>query len=253
MSQPKRRRTERQPSASNHFSAAFPPGTLFTGASHFKIRRPVTVGRPSTNMLGSRLDSYRQGKSQSMCASDEATLHGLVVPYDRTDALDNSGLETLFKRGCFTQSLQNNDLRLTFNFNPMRILGRQSAGTVHFYDAPDGLYFECIPPSSSWASDLLISIQRKDIRGTGAAFRSIREHREKRDGRDVRVIDLADLYAVAVSSFSVFDAGLMFDAGLDTTPDPDQPCDPDDLTATAMTPRDREFLKTMGIQSRSLR
>jgi HK97 family phage prohead protease len=246
MSQPKQRRTER-PSASNHFSASFPPGTLFTGARRFNISRPVTVGRPSTRMLGARLDSYRQGKSSSLCSSDEATLHGLIIPYDRTERVDNSGIETLFKRGCFTQSLQDDDLRLTFNFNAMKILGRKSAHTVEFYDAPDGLYFECIPPSTSWASDLLISIQRKDVRGTGAAFHSIREHREKRNGQEVRVIDLADLYAVAVSSFSEFDAGL------DITPDPDQPGNPDDLAATAMTPRDREFLKTMGIQSRSLR
>jgi HK97 family phage prohead protease len=252
MAQPPRRRRVRQPSASNHhFSAAFPPGTLFTGAAHFNISRPVTVGRPSTRMLAARLDSYREGKSSSLCSTDEAVLHGLVIPYDRPDPVDNSGIETLFKRGCFTQSLQN-DLRLTFNFRADCILGRKSVGTVAFYDAPDGLYFECIPPSTSWASDLLVSVQRKDIRGTSAAFRSIREHREKRDGREVRVIDLADLYAVAVTSFSQFDAGLMFDAGLDTTPDPDQPCDPDNLAATAMTSRDREFLKAMGIQARSL-
>jgi uncharacterized protein len=62
------------------------------------------------------------------------------------------------------------DIRASFNHNDSMILGRTSANTLELRMTDDGLSYEITPPKTSYASDLIESINRGDVRGSSIAF-----------------------------------------------------------------------------------
>jgi len=70
-----------------------------------------------------------------------------------------------------------------FDYSSAKILGRSGASATATIDETEiGVEFQCQPPDTQWASDLLVSLQRKDISGCGIAAVILRRHNELRDG-----------------------------------------------------------------------
>jgi hypothetical protein len=63
------------------------------------------------------------------------------------------------------------DIRADFNHNPDYILGRCSAGTLQLTADATGVRMVAEAPETTWASDLLVSINRGDIDQGSFAFR----------------------------------------------------------------------------------
>lgn len=217
--------------------SGLPAGTLLRGARQFGMRRPLSLGAIPSGEL--RLAALRAGPG---FGGDPITLSGVALPYDRQseDPLDIGGTPEIYKFGCFAGSLQQ-DLRLSFNFSAEQILGRRSAGTARFYEQPDGLHFECVPPDNGFGNDLLASIERQDITGAAILGRPLKEHFEERNGQKVRVIEKAQLFAVAISSFSAFDSGITVSKS-----------NQQQEAIAASSAYDRSFFRDMGIQGRRI-
>ena len=141
------------------------------------------------------------------CASVEkravaGAAHGAFrghIPYSKViQGADGCG--ELFKPGCFAASMKQSDLRVIADYNDDRILGRMSAGTCSFSDQAAGLYFETQAPATSWATDLVASMQRGDIGQAGVAFRTMAFDWIELDGKKCRAITRAKLAAVSISS-----------------------------------------------------
>jgi HK97 family phage prohead protease len=101
--------------------------------------------------------------------------------------------------GCFARGLDG-DCRSLFNHDENCVLGRASAGTAKFWEDRDGLRAEVDAPATTWASDLLLSIRRKDITGSSAAFWILDFRIENVQGKQVRVITRAVLRDASVCS-----------------------------------------------------
>ncbi|QIG92880.1 HK97 family phage prohead protease [Bradyrhizobium sp. 6(2017)] len=85
---------------------------------------------------------------------------------------DLGGFTEIIRPGAFARSLASVDydqLALVQHM-PQLVLGRRSAGTLRLSEDQRGLAFEIDVPETSAARDLLVSVQRGDVRGASFAF-----------------------------------------------------------------------------------
>lgn len=76
----------------------------------------------------------------------------------------------IIEPGAFAETVQQDDIRCLRNHNSDWVLGRNKAGTLTLREDDTGLYFECDPPDTAYANDLLVSIERGDVSGNSFGF-----------------------------------------------------------------------------------
>lgn len=98
-------------------------------------------------------------------------LSGYAAVFD-TPSEDLGGFTEYVKPGAFTRSLSSNkaDPMALVHHLPHLVLGRRSAGTLRLAEDTRGLHFEVDLPDTATARDLLVSVERGDIRGASFAF-----------------------------------------------------------------------------------
>ena len=65
--------------------------------------------------------------------------------------------------GAFQNAIGRDDVRALINHDPNMLLGRTKAGTLTLTEDEHGLRYEIMPPDTSYAKDLQVSLKRKDI------------------------------------------------------------------------------------------
>lgn len=75
--------------------------------------------------------------------------------------------------GAFTKTVQEADVRGYFNHDSNFILGRTKSGTLRLAEDDTGLYYEIDLPKTTYARDLLESIERGDVNQSSFAFTAI--------------------------------------------------------------------------------
>ncbi len=106
--------------------------------------------------------------------------------------------------GAFSDSIAADDIRALFNHSPNYVLGRNKAGTLSLSEDDQGLKVRIIPPETSWARDLNISIARGDISQMSIGFVVQSEKWGKEDGMDIREITKVKLYDVSPVTFPAY-------------------------------------------------
>lgn len=85
-------------------------------------------------------------------------------------------------QGAFTNALKNSDCRAVFNHNPDLILGRETATPVQTLVLRQdniGLHSTILMPGTQYANDLIISVERGDIREQSFCFVVARDRWEE--------------------------------------------------------------------------
>lgn len=111
--------------------------------------------------------------------------HGAVF-----DSLSENlgGFREKIDPGAF-DGVMEDDVRALFNHNADHILGRSSAGTLKIGLDKRGLTYEIDPPDTQIARDLLISIERGDVRESSFGFTVGEDDwEESEDGGFIRTI-----------------------------------------------------------------
>lgn len=72
--------------------------------------------------------------------------------------------------GAFADALVRSDVRALINHDANYVLGRTKSGTLRLNEDEVGLRYEIDPPDTSFANDLLVSIDRGDITQSSFAF-----------------------------------------------------------------------------------
>jgi uncharacterized protein len=98
-------------------------------------------------------------------------LEGYAAVFD-SPSEDLGGFVEYVRPGAFKRSLQSNraDPMALVHHLPHLVLGRRSAGTLRLSEDTKGLQFEVDLPDTGTARDLLVSVERGDIRGASFAF-----------------------------------------------------------------------------------
>lgn len=117
------------------------------------------------------------------------------------------GFREVIAPGAFDDVL-GDDVRALFNHDPNAILGRSTAGTLRVGVDAAGLTYEIDPPDTQAARDLLVSMERGDVRESSFGFRVARggdTWDENDDGVLIRTITkVARLYDVSPVTFPAY-------------------------------------------------
>lgn len=84
---------------------------------------------------------------------------------------DLGGFTEIVMPGAFKRTLASaGDPLALVSHMPALVLGRRSAGTLRLEEDPRGLAFEIDVPDTTAARDLLVSVERGDVKGASFAF-----------------------------------------------------------------------------------
>lgn len=121
---------------------------------------------------------------------------------------DLGGFREVIMPGAFKNALANCDCRALFNHDANMVLGRSTSGTLRLTETDRGLEFECDTPDTSYARDLMTSMQRSDIDQCSFGF-SIAEDGDSwardTDGMVIRTItSIKKLYDVSPVTYPAY-------------------------------------------------
>lgn len=119
---------------------------------------------------------------------------------------DFGGWREQIAPGAFKRTLRSADVRALFNHSPDYVLGRNKAGTLSLAEDLAGLAIQVQPPATSWAADLMTSMQRGDIDQMSFAFRTIKDQwsTDAEAGTQVRTLLEVELYDVSVVTYPAY-------------------------------------------------
>jgi HK97 family phage prohead protease len=150
--------------------------------------------------------AIRCSGASSVSKPDAGKLRLLIAPYGRTANLGN--FDERYRPGCFSDGGMNGDLRvLAFHAESNNyVLGRVKAGTARFWeDEHAGIFAEATVPDTTWARDLMTSVERGDIDQASASFYITKATYETTaDGRRVRWVERAILVDGSVESQAAY-------------------------------------------------
>lgn len=106
--------------------------------------------------------------------------------------------------GAFRDVL-NDDVRALINHNPNYILGRTKSGTLRLSEDSTGLAVDITPPDTTYARDLLTSMNRGDIDQMSFSFKVGKDRWYEEDGVVVReIIKIDKVYDVSPVTYPAY-------------------------------------------------
>ena len=106
------------------------------------------------------------------------------------------------KPGAFSKTIKENDIRGLVNHDENFVLGRNKAKTLTLREDDKGLATTIIPPGTTWANDLLVSMRRGDVNQMSFGF--IVNKAEYNFDTDERLLTDVTLFDVSVVTFPAY-------------------------------------------------
>jgi Escherichia/Staphylococcus phage prohead protease len=100
-------------------------------------------------------------------AADEPKISGYSIRFDSW----SDDLGGFRERIAADADIQYSDVVAKFNHDSNFVIGRLSSGTLKLTRDEKGVLMEAMPPSTTWANDLLVSMRRGDIKHQSFEFR----------------------------------------------------------------------------------
>jgi len=177
-------------------------GVYNHAASHLK---DADIDPPELKSLDNNGVEIRTHKAEVRKEGEEKPqIKGRAIVYESMSP-DLCGFKEIIHKGAVGDLIEKNDIFALKNHDENLILGRNISGTLKLVETDEGLDFVVDPPDTTYANDLLVSMERKDIDKCSFAFRVADETWEKIDGEPVRHITrFAELYDVSVVTYPAF-------------------------------------------------
>lgn len=130
--------------------------------------------------------------------SEGRKLVGRAVVYNEpSKPIYGSFIEEILP-GAFDESMKSGrDVYCSIDHDCRKLLGRESAGTLILKPDERGIEVEIPMPEYSYAKDLVIAIQRRDLTGMSFIFDVIDDDWSMKEGQRHRSVRKADLYEVS--------------------------------------------------------
>lgn len=123
---------------------------------------------------------------------------GRAVVYNQPSKLIYGHFVEEILPGAFDESLRSGrDVYCSIDHDCRKLLGRQSAGTLVLKPGAEGIDVEVPFADYSYAKDLAIAIQRRDLKGMSFIFDVLDDDWSMKDGKRHRAVRQADLYEVS--------------------------------------------------------
>jgi HK97 family phage prohead protease len=118
---------------------------------------------------------------------------------------DLGGFREKVVKGAFRKTLREADVRALLNHDSNYVLGRNTAGTLRVKEDKEGLAVDIDPPDTTWARDLLVSMERGDINQMSFGFRVVKEEWDDTDKANVvRTLSEVELFDVSPVTYPAY-------------------------------------------------
>lgn len=134
--------------------------------------------------------------------SGQPVISGYAAVFNQLSE-DLGGFREMIRPGAFRKTLKESDARALWNHNPDYVLGRSSAGTLALREDDHGLKFEVTPPDTTWARDLLVTMQRGDVNQMSFSFSAVKDRWMQGDTQQRELIEVR-LYEVSPVTFPAY-------------------------------------------------
>ena len=109
------------------------------------------------------------GTVEARGESERKTLVGYAAVFNQEAVIAGMFREVILP-GAFAEAVKADDVRAQFNHESNFILGRTGAGTLRLSEDEHGLRYEIDMPDTSYARDLMVSVQRGDVTQSSFMF-----------------------------------------------------------------------------------
>ncbi|KAA0944159.1 HK97 family phage prohead protease [Sporosarcina sp. ANT_H38] len=110
-----------------------------------------------------------------------------------------------FKKGAFTETLDNEDQRFLWSHDTSKVLGRTKNNTLRLSEDEIGLRFELDLPNTTLGNDTYESIKRGDVDGVSFGFQMRKQEMDESDEDNiVRTVVQAKLLEVSAVAFPAY-------------------------------------------------
>lgn len=150
----------------------------------------------------------RRMSAESRMEVADRRIRGTAIVF-QSPSLDLGGFREIIHPQAVDRTLREGiDVRALVDHESSKVMGRVTAGTLLLRKTPKGLMIENDPPDTSYARDLLVSIDRRDVTGMSFGFRVPKggDDWRQEDGEIIR--DVFDMHVSEVSfvTFPAYEA-----------------------------------------------
>jgi HK97 family phage prohead protease len=133
------------------------------------------------------------------------SITGCAIVYNSRSE-DLGGFVEIVSPGALAKTLAASRIKLLFDHDSGHVLGSIQAKTLSLTDTERGLEFQCDPPETTWANDLLVSLNRGDINQCSFGFNVVNDKWEKVNGVMVRTLQEIDVFEISIVAFPAYPA-----------------------------------------------
>lgn len=158
---------------------------------------------PMTTKIERRVFDFGELRLDSEGAAK--TIRGYAAVFDSMSQPLGAFREVI-RKGAFKKTVRESDIRALWNHDPNYVLGRKSARTLRLEEDDKGLLTRIFPPSTTWASDLMTSIERGDVSQMSFGFQMVKDRwlDPGKDGLPVRELLEVRLFDVSPVTFPAY-------------------------------------------------
>lgn len=136
--------------------------------------------------------------------SEKPKIKGQAAVFDVLSE-DLGWFKEIIHQGSFGEIINTDDVFALINHDPNLVLGRNKSGTLFLEENDKGLNFIIDPPSTTFANDLLITMERKDMDKCSFAFIVSDERWEKVNGENIRhITKFKSLWDISIVTYPAF-------------------------------------------------
>ena len=117
---------------------------------------------------------------------------------------DLGGFREVVAPGAFSRSVSENDVRALWDHNSQYVIGRNKAGTLDLAEDDSGLRIRITPPDTTWARDLLHSMDRGDINQMSFGFYKRVDDWDYNTTPPTRTLRDVDLFDVSIVTYPAY-------------------------------------------------
>jgi HK97 family phage prohead protease len=139
-------------------------------------------------------------------AFDGRIIRGMPIVYNSLSS-DLGGFKERIRPEAGRRTFRENvDVVALCDHEITKLLGRRSSGTLSIRNEAEGVHTKIDPPDTSYARDMVVLIERRDVQGMSFGFRVLEDEWHMEDGILVReVIDMV-FREITVTGFPAYEA-----------------------------------------------
>lgn len=158
------------------------------------------------------------GEVEVRSTGSKAYIEGYAAVFNRRSG-NLGGFVEVVEKPAFNKTVKEADVRALQNHDPNLVLGRTRAGTLELSVDDSGLYYRALSPSTSYARDLLVLLERGDVNQSSFSFFKVRDDWDLTEDdfpqRHLLEVGLVDVSPVTYPAYQDATSGVSREAALD--------------------------------------